>query len=291
MNAKWQQVLRTAKALPYIEFDAVLDNHTTALCRSLNGVTVRYDHPYVKIYWPPNHFGCRLTTRQHAAATPTPDDQLPYPVIPDMFRTNLAEGGLIFPKGHPYFRGIPPHLLSDKSTGFVDPDFVESYQLGKSGRLRVHELTDINKRQQHIRLGKSLAAKNYKVDLMPEIDKANKEARQLFFPELKTNSNPDARINGALVDFKIPDAVYVGNTSIRNAVKSCTKKGVEICVIDLSEKQYRVQEILSTLKGAFKPQTNTTVNEVWLMLNENNLIRIPKEMVRNKDYYKIWKAF
>jgi len=31
-----------------------------------------------------------------------------------MFRTNLAESGLVFPKDHPYFDGLPDNLKKMK---------------------------------------------------------------------------------------------------------------------------------------------------------------------------------
>lgn len=110
MAGKWVDITRNADTLPLLQFDAVLDAQTTALCKSLDGIIVPITHPYVKKYYPPNHYGCRLTVKQLASGKVTPDDQLPYPEIPKMFSVNLGEQQLIFPADHPYFIDLPESL-------------------------------------------------------------------------------------------------------------------------------------------------------------------------------------
>jgi SPP1 gp7 family putative phage head morphogenesis protein len=110
MAGKWVQIQKNASSLPLLQFDAVIDSQTTDLCRSLDGVTVPINHPFVKRYYPPNHFGCRLTVRQLASGVVTPDNKIPAPEIPKMFQTNLGQQGLIFPEDHAYFIGLPDEI-------------------------------------------------------------------------------------------------------------------------------------------------------------------------------------
>jgi SPP1 gp7 family putative phage head morphogenesis protein len=55
------------RARPYWMFDAVLDSNTTVICRSLNGVVLRHDHPFWRKNYPPRHFGCRSGVRSLTA--------------------------------------------------------------------------------------------------------------------------------------------------------------------------------------------------------------------------------
>lgn len=107
-SSKWVSIQEDKDIFPLIAFDVVVDGHTSEICLPLSGVIVPVDHPYVKIYYPPNHFGCRTTTRKLRSGKITTD--LPYPDIPEMFRTNLAQEGLIFPPGHAYYVDIPEQV-------------------------------------------------------------------------------------------------------------------------------------------------------------------------------------
>lgn len=110
MAGKWQGIAENADVLPLLEFDAVLDTQTTALCRSLHGTVLPVDHAFWKMYYPPNHFGCRSTVRQLASGKVTTD--IPTADIPKMFQTNLGTQRLVFPPSHPYFDGLPPEVIT-----------------------------------------------------------------------------------------------------------------------------------------------------------------------------------
>lgn len=51
------------KALPYQRYDAVLDQSTTPICRSLTGTIRRHDDPWWLTHWPPMHHRCRSAVR------------------------------------------------------------------------------------------------------------------------------------------------------------------------------------------------------------------------------------
>lgn len=62
---------------PWRIYDAVLDDRTTPLCRSLDGKVFEHDDPFLLTHWPPLHFNCRtgvrgLRTKQAMDIGPTP---------------------------------------------------------------------------------------------------------------------------------------------------------------------------------------------------------------------------
>jgi len=109
MASKWTDAKENN--VPLLEFDAVMDNHTTRICASLNGVVKPINDPFWNIYYPPNHFLCRSTARDRYNGAITSDHNITFPDIPPMFQTNLAKDGLVFPKGHPYFKDVPDQVL------------------------------------------------------------------------------------------------------------------------------------------------------------------------------------
>jgi SPP1 gp7 family putative phage head morphogenesis protein len=107
MAGKWVDIDRNSSTLPYLVFEAVIDNQTTELCAGLHGTMLPVGHAFWNRFYPPNHFGCRSTVRQVASGVVTPEHKIPSVEIPSMFQTNLGKKGLIFPEDHPYFTGIP----------------------------------------------------------------------------------------------------------------------------------------------------------------------------------------
>lgn len=113
MAGKWVHITANRDTLPYLQFDAVMDGRTTEICGRLNGIIRRVDDPIWGIIYPPNHFNCRSNVRQLATGVVTPDSKFSIPdEIPEMFRVNLGQRGLIFPPDHPYFIGLPESILN-----------------------------------------------------------------------------------------------------------------------------------------------------------------------------------
>lgn len=60
----WRRQKDTAALFPYLRYNAVLDNGTSAICRELHGTVARVNDPFWDTYYPPNHFGCRSVVSQ-----------------------------------------------------------------------------------------------------------------------------------------------------------------------------------------------------------------------------------
>jgi len=114
MASKWIDFVGIDSGDSILEFDAVMDNRTSEICRPLNGTILSSSDPFWNIYYPPNHFGCRSTVRQRGSSyKTTPHHDIPSAEIPPMFRVNLAKEGLVFPPKHPYYDGLPEDILKE----------------------------------------------------------------------------------------------------------------------------------------------------------------------------------
>lgn len=55
----WVGYHRPDATPPILRYSAVLDDVTTVICRTYDGVTLPIDHPWLLSHWSPNHWGCR----------------------------------------------------------------------------------------------------------------------------------------------------------------------------------------------------------------------------------------
>lgn len=113
MASKWVEIQRSKDSIPLLQFDAVMDSRTSPICRPLDLVIKPADDPFWNMYYPPNHYRCRSSVKQLRTGKVTPNHEVVYPEkgIPDMFKTNLAKTGVIFPPGHAYWEGVPEEVL------------------------------------------------------------------------------------------------------------------------------------------------------------------------------------
>lgn len=108
----WVGYEANAHIFTLLEFDAILDSHTTATCIKLNGTKLPVDDPFWDVYYIPNHYGERGTIKQLRNGDATPASEVPTADIPQMFRVNLAKKRMVFPPEHPYFKEAPPEVIA-----------------------------------------------------------------------------------------------------------------------------------------------------------------------------------
>lgn len=58
-NAGRIRHFKDSKAVQYLMYNAILDGHTTNLCRKLHGIVKPKDDPFWDKFYPPNHHNCR----------------------------------------------------------------------------------------------------------------------------------------------------------------------------------------------------------------------------------------
>jgi len=113
MAAKWTRFQEDKDVLPNLRFMAIEDERECPICKPFNNMVRPINDPVWKYAFSPLHWRCRCDVIQEpASAQLTPDDQVEGDgAIPKIFRTNLAEDGVVFPPKHPYYIGVPKDEL------------------------------------------------------------------------------------------------------------------------------------------------------------------------------------
>ena len=141
-GARWNEFKRNAKAMPMLQYQAVMDSNTREDHAKLNGVRKRVDDPFWDIYMPPNGWGCRCEVIQlpSSAAKETPSEKIIPPAVPKMFQVNFGKCGIVFPQGHAYFKRLPKEY---------------EYKLKESSRAEVRRILDNAEEYQRLKKDKN----------------------------------------------------------------------------------------------------------------------------------------
>lgn len=106
---QWQYIQETKDTLPILRYSAVMDQHTSEVCKLMDGITASADHPIWRTKAPLNHYLCRclleqlyegkLTAEKTLKGTQSATDA----IIQPLFNNNPGITGEVFTKDHPYF--------------------------------------------------------------------------------------------------------------------------------------------------------------------------------------------
>lgn len=262
MAARWVEFEENKDVAPILEYKTVGDKNVRASHAALDGVRKAITDPFWKTYYPPNGWGCRCdVVAIPDATTQTPDERIDAPEVQPMFRANLAQQGVVFPKEHPYFTGIPKSELH-KAISYLPPK--NSYHavrgLNKQ-KINVHILHNNAELPGNLSVADDLIKQGYKdVRLLPDLHEKEAHLRARFLPQgyIQTNlkKNPDACLlskNGRemVCDFKVI-------TSDRNFSKRIAEAAeqAEYAVIKLSYATTKLGE------GAIIKRINNKMSEI-----------------------------
>jgi len=210
MAGKWVTIQEQKETFPLLEFDAVIDDHSSTICPPLDKVRLPVDDPFWKKYYPPNHFNCRSTVRQVRDGKITPAKDIVYPEkMGAMFENNVGITGTIFPPGHAYYTDVPPHVINNSTLYMPKADqYIVKYKAADGTELAVHRKTDIAggpDLSNLVKAGKALADKGYTVDILPEIHASEAELRKALLPGVEPGKNPDMVFKKDYADLKSPE--------------------------------------------------------------------------------------
>ena len=262
MAARWNEIEKNADLMPYLRYSTVGDRRVRDSHAALDGVTRKITDEFWNTYFPPNGWGCRCSVDQLPGSKQNESKNIPSVPVPDMFKTNLAKSGLIYPQSHPYFSGIPDGVLKEALLKLpLDAQYKPVYKSKATGKTVSMHLNHGSKEMaENIKTASCLADNGYNVKLLPVMN--NDKLREIIYgtSDFIPGKNPDALINGSIAEFKKAEPT---KSAIHNAIsRSKTKRQANFIVIRLTEK-LEVLNIERYVKG--KMNQSTFTGDIWVI--------------------------
>lgn len=268
MAARWTDFTKTAEIMPYLQYQTVGDDRVRNEHALLNGVIRKISDEFWSTHYPPNGWGCRCDVIQLATGTASETEKIPNVPISPMFKTNLANSGLIFPPGHPYYNGVAPEVLK-QALCYLPDDVVynEVYKSDSGARVLLHILHGIDETARNITTAKFLADQGYTVKLLPVLGESDDKIRELIYrtKSFKPGKNPDALINNRVAELK---QAISSKSGIHNAIRRGGKQS-EFLIIHLQE-AIDSNDLDRYVRG--KMNQSKAAKEVWV-INSNGIAK------------------
>lgn len=132
-----------------------------------------------------------------------------------------------------------------------------------------------------------LADLGYQIQLLPTLPAQETDLRAKLLPDVFGSKNPDVRINGKWIgDIKTPAAdIAIRKSTINNDIASAAKQKVQIAIINLTGREYTIQDIKKGIVGALQPDRNKSIEQVWIITKNKNLFIAERNDVFNDAIY------
>jgi hypothetical protein len=166
--------------------------------------------------------------------------------------------------------------------------YSQIYESTSGGYVWQHSLHGKDELEQNLEACRILADNGYKIEMLPSLSPFEVDLRRAFLPDVFEFKNPDIRIDGRFIaDIKTPDKTrIIKQATINRCIYSCAKQKVKIAVLNLSERQYAVQDIKKGIIGALQPDRNKSIEQVWIITQQQNLFVAKRAMVFDKSIYE-----
>lgn len=225
-----------------LKYITVGDSQVRPGHRKLNGVKKKKIHPFWKTYYPPNGYKCRCDVTETEGAETNDKFIRPFDV-PPMFKTNLAEQGLIFPKNHPYYKGVPKAEIK-KAVSYLPPENTYLTTKAENGLIDINVLHGDNEVKQNLNIANDLLNAGYTdIKLLPVIHAKDAHLRKKFLPkgfsQVNDKKNPDAWIRNAKGVDMVCDFKYVtGNGNRLSATLSDAAEQAEYAIVKFTNTDF-----------------------------------------------------
>ncbi|MDR0363771.1 MAG: phage head morphogenesis protein [Bacteroidales bacterium] len=272
--ARWTEFRKEKKYFPILQYQTVGDDKVRQDHAVLNGVKKHLDNEFWKTYYPPNGWNCRCEAIQlpDAEAKETPEELIKLPGVQSMFRTNLAESGLIFPKGHPYYNGVPEDVVR-RSLQYIPEKAAYKIETTESGKsYSEHILLQWDKEAHKSRKGAKILCENGFTDvkLFPQIHAKEPAAREKIYGKSYAKKHPT----------KCPDG-FAGGEPIE--IKEAGRKKMSLRVLKASEQADVV--LLICKNNLTQNKVERFVNGQWNLDDRKNIKKI---MIFNNEKLQIF---
>jgi len=260
MASRWAEYKENADIMPYLQYETVGDNNVRDEHALLDGVVRKITDSFWATHYPPNGWGCRCSAIQLPVSHAKETKIIPRVPVPQMFRTNLADAGLIFPKNHSYYNGIPKNKLIEAMAYLPDDNAYKVVYTAKNGGVLkqhiLHGSGNPGEVASNTKIAKKLlddgVAKEIKLlpDLPDDPQKGilydNLREKIYGTKEFVSLKNPDALVDGELFDFK---EVRATKTAIHNNIKKLRNQTKDIKGCFLFSEKIDEQDLYKYING------------------------------------------
>ena len=207
MAARWNEFEKNADIMPYLRYSTVGDRRVRDSHAALDGITRKIDDEFWATYYPPNGWNCRCSVDQLPGSKQKESKTVPQVPVPAMFQTNLAKSGLIYPKAHPYYLGVPQQVFVDMIEALPDKSaFIEHTTWDTGKKLRVHKFHGADEVSENIGIAQDVSkflGYKHNIDLNPVIggEAGLDQRRRIYGPDVFDKKCPDAKIGNELWEF------------------------------------------------------------------------------------------
>jgi SPP1 gp7 family putative phage head morphogenesis protein len=158
MARQWVDAQAQKETHPNLRYSTAGDSHVRAEHAKLNHIVLPIDDTFWDTWYPPNGWGCRCMVQQVSGEVTKNADKIELPELKkgqEMFHTNTAKLGMIYPPKHPYY-SIPDIHVKDvlKASHKVWASESKAYQkvaeYRSGGKVYTHPLDDTGDRVYNI---------------------------------------------------------------------------------------------------------------------------------------------
>lgn len=280
-SARWQQFKAQKAMFPFLRYQTAGDDSVRDEHRLLDGITKRVDDPFWRTYYPPNGWNCRCEVIQVPDSDVQETEAYQAPVISPLFKTNCGETGLIFPKGHPYYDGVPRSEIR-RAIAYLPPEnaYLDLYIKvdNRTIPVRQHVMHGIEELQGNIEVLSDLLQLKPDIteaDLLPDIYHKDADLKKKFYPSNyqfhDKTKNADAVLRFGKTEQWVVDFKRLQGSGKRIAPHlEKAAKQADYAVIKLSDKQ--TEGTQSLIKTIHEKLTATPLSGVIVINNDGSLL-------------------
>ena len=96
--------------------------------------------------------------------------------------------------------------------------------------------------------------------------------------------NPDAEVDGRIVDFKYPARSKILHTGIQSLIKSANYQGASVAFIYLGNPLIEQRDVKRALIAALQTDWNSNIKEVWLLYRDLTILELSRSEIEDRSF-------
>lgn len=262
MAARWVEYQKESNIFPMLRYQTVGDSRVRKAHKLLDGVTKPINDPFWSTYYPPNGWNCRCDALQVPESNAKETNPTELPFVQDMFKTNLAQNGLLFPKNHPYYDGVPKDVLR-RAMQYLPEDYAYRSRKGYEEHAMLQHEPEASENRSIANILSDAGIKDIK--LMPRLHEKETELREKIYGkdycDKRPSKCPDAFIGGEAVEFK--------EATRKKLSKRIQEASEQADIVVIQAKEILTDEYLNRfVNGQWKLEDRKNLKEIFIINGE-----------------------